>query len=718
MQRPIEIDSALGKGALLFGRMKGHEELGRLFEFEVEVLSEQDDIDFKQVIGQPMTVHLELPADGTRYFAGLVTRFGHLGTLGRYQLYRATLRPWLWQLTRKSDCRIFQSKSAVEIVKAVLREHSIKFTASLSRSYRPRDYCVQYRETDFDFVSRLMEEEGIYYFFEHEDNNQTLVLADSSIAHGPMPGYEEVPYYPQTDATNRRLRDHIDTWNASEGLESGACLLQDFDYERPAANLQVKLVSQHELANKDFELYDYPGSYGATADGEEYVRIRLEEQYARQAVSTGAGDVRGLSPGSTFKLTNMARAGEYLVVSADYQFKSDAYESGVEGGFELRSAFSVIDSQRPFRSARITPRPVVQGPQTAIVVGKGGEDIWTDDYGRIKLHFHWDRLGQANESSSCWVRVAQLWAGSGWGGLHIPRIGQEVVVEFLEGDPDRPLVTGSVYNGSNKPPYGLPGDQTQSGIKSRSSKGGNAGNFNELRFEDKMGSEEVYLQAEKDHVILVKHDEKLTVQHDRKKAISHNETTRVGANRSETVGANEMITIGANRTESVGGNESVTIAGAQAYTVAMAAAETVGAAKAVTVGGAYAETVGAARTMAVAGSLSMSSGGASSLQAGKSVSINAASTVSVAAGKELSIKSGKDMTIAAGKNLSLTVAKDAAIGVKGKRSQKIEKSDALDVGDKLMIKVKKEVVVKCGSASITVKSGGDIIIKGSKVKIN
>jgi type VI secretion system secreted protein VgrG len=548
-QRTITIETPLGPDGLLFRRMTGHEALGRLYTFEIELLSAEEGIDFGRVVGQPVNVCVDQGNGGPRYLGGVVSRFADAGPLGRYTLYHATVRPRLWLLTRKADCRIYQQLSVPDVVKKLLREHGLTtFSDSLSGSYRKREYCVQYRETDFDFISRLMEEEGIYYFFKHDKSEQTLVLADSPIAHNPVPGYEEVPYHPGADGLADE-REEIGSWTAAEEIASGAYFLQDFDFERPKANLQVKSVSQNRLAQKSLEIFDYPGGYTKTEDGEAYARLRLEELYAQQALVSAGGGVRGLGPGCTFKLTNHPRADqnrEYLVISATYELRAGTYETaGAPEGPGFQCTFRAMDSQRPFRPARTTHKPTVKGPQTAVVVGKQNEEIWTDEHGRVRLQFHWDRLGELNESSSCWVRVAQTWAGNRWGGIHIPRVGQEVLVEFLEGDPDRPVVTGCLYNGNNKPPYTLPANQTQSGFKTRSSKGGNEGNFNEIRFEDKKGKEQIFVHAEKDHTIEVKNDETILVE----------------GNRSEEVKKDESITISGKMTQSIGKDLKITISG-------------------------------------------------------------------------------------------------------------------------------------------------------------
>ena len=522
--RQVEIATPLGDDVLLFESMIATEQLGRLFTFEIDLLSKDADIRLEDVLGQDMTVKVALPDGGTRYFNGYVSRFNQAGMSGNYAAYQATLRPWFWFLTRTADCRIFQNKKVPEIIKEILGEHGFSglIEDTLSGKYREWEYCVQYRETDFNFLSRLMEQEGIYYFFEHREGKHILVLSDDYGSHATTSGYETIPYYPP-DQHDRRERDHISEWLITQEVQPGAYVLNEYDFEKPKANLETKRIIKRQHVKADFEIFDYPGEYTNAADGENYVRARIEELQAQHEVVSGGGNARGVSVGSLFSLKGYPRDDqnrEYLLVSATYQLEMDAYESTGSGGSGpvYSCSFSAIDSKEPYRAPRTTPKPVVQGPQTAIVVGKSGEEIWTDSngYGRVKVQFHWDRYGKSDENSSCWVRVAQVWAGKGWGAIHIPRIGQEVIVEFLEGDPDQPIITGCVYNEDNKPPYDLPNNQTQSGIKSRSTKGGNVDNCNEIRFEDKKDAEEIYIHAEKDFQRVVENNDTLKVGFDKK----------------------------------------------------------------------------------------------------------------------------------------------------------------------------------------------------------
>lgn len=562
--RPVEVVTPLGDDALLFYRMTASEQLGRLFEFELDLLSNEPEIRFNDILGRNVAVRLKLPGERERYFNGFVSRFSQEGTLDNFNAYRATLRPWLWFLTRTADCRIFQEQTVPEIIKRVFKDRGFSdYEEALSRNYRTWDYCVQYRETDFNFVNRLMEQEGIYYYFKHEKDKHLMVLADSASAHDPFPGYENLPFYPP-DSNLRRERDHVYAWNVIRSLQPGGCALNDFDFTRPKANLQVKSSIQHEHAHATYEVYDYPGEYLNTGDGEFYSRSRIEEHQVEYEQVQGQGNARGLAAGSLFYLTGYPREDqnrEYLVLSATHHLDADAYTSaGSSASVPVYScSFTALDSRQAFRPIRQTPKPAVQGPQTAIVVGPAGDEIFTDKYGRVKVRFHWDRFSPANETSSCWIRVAQVWAGKRWGGIHIPRIGQEVIVEFLEGDPDHPIITGRVYNNDNMPPYGLPANATQSGIKSRSSKGGTPGNYNEIRFEDKKGEEEIYLHGEKDWNVTVENDKRQSIGHDDILSVGNNRTAAIEESQNESIGASRTLKIGKTSTTQIGGDMVVTI---------------------------------------------------------------------------------------------------------------------------------------------------------------
>ena len=519
-ERDIRISTPLGPDVLLFHQMNGTESLGSPFRYDIEVLSEDDSIDLDKILGQDITIQMDGGQSGPRFFSGVVGAVQQAGTVGELARYLLIARPWLWLLSKTSDCRVFQKKSVPDIVQAVCKENGFtNFKKSLSGTYAPREFCVQYCESDMDFIHRLLESEGIYYFFEHEDGKHTLVLADSIGSHKKAPGYEKIPYFPLTGGA--RERDHIYDWNIGREVKPGKVVLTDFDFEKPKADLSAVSSKKRDHAQSKFEYFDYPGGYLKANEGEAYARNRMDEFQAEFEQASGAGSAMGIAPGILFSLDDFPRADqnqEYLVTEARYTLAADDYQSGGGTSDPFACSFTALPSRQPFRPARQTPSPRIFGIQTAVVVGKKKEDIWTDEYGRIKVQFHWDRYGKLDENSSCWIRVAQSWAGKGWGGLQIPRIGQEVIVEFINGDPDKPIVTGSVYNGDHKPPFKLPSEASQSGLRTRTTKDGTEKTFNELRFEDKKGKEEIYLHAERDFNRVVENNDTLKVGFETKDA--------------------------------------------------------------------------------------------------------------------------------------------------------------------------------------------------------
>jgi type VI secretion system secreted protein VgrG len=696
---PITMDVPAGAESLQFRALSARDELGRLFSYELDLISDDPALKASDLLGQTMTVHLEQRDGELRHFNGYITDFALVGSSGSFALYHVTLRPWLWLLTRTANCRIFQHLSVPDIVRQIFRDQGLTdFEERLSGNYQKSDFTVQYRESDFNFVSRLMEREGIYYYFKHAQDKHILVLADSYSAHDAGSGCETLPYFPPDIQRDARM-EFVDSWTTSHHLETGAYALSDFDFQRPNANLQAKLSAPNDHAQANFEIFDYPGAYTQVRAGEDYAKIRLEERHVDYAGAHGRTNARPFAVGNFFTLAEHPvedQNREYLIVSAHHEMRTHDPRSGAELPEEEvhRCDFSVIESSRPFRPARLSKAPIVHGPQTAIVVGKAGEDIWTDDHGRVKVKFHWDRFASGDENSSCWVRVSQAWAGSGWGGIHIPRIGQEVIIDFLEGDPDRPIITGRVYNGDNRTPFALPANQTQSGIKSHSTKGGGQNNFNALRFEDKKGSEQVYLQAEKDLDSLVKNDETRDVKHD--------QTITIGNDRKKTVVKNETVLVQGSRTETVAKQETITIGGSRTESVALAESITVGAARTTAIGGADSLTVGGAQMVSVGGARSIAVGGV------ESTSIGGARSVDVGANESVSISGSR----------TEDVGKDVTVSIQGKSSQTVAKDSVVDVGKKLVINVADEVVIKTGEATITMKKNGDITIKGKNIKLD
>jgi type VI secretion system secreted protein VgrG len=576
-ERTMAVETPLGKDKLLLQRLDGEEAVSKLFHFDLELLSEDPGLDFDAIVGKNVTVSLKLIDGSKRYLNGIVSHFYQGGCDSRFTFYRAQIVPWAWLLSLTTDCRIFQNMAAPDIIQKIFTDHGFQdYKNTLKKSYKPLEYCVQYRETDLNFVSRLMEEFGIFYFFQHESGKHTMILADTP-DYQPCSGQSEAKY--ERSGFGTEQEDVITAWTQQQEVRSGKCSLTDYNFETPSNKLEVNVESIHPPAAREkFEIYDYPGRYLNRPGGEELVKIRIEEEEMKRLTARGTSNCRAFTSGYRFALTKHYRDDlnkSYVLLSVTHKAEEKGYVSGEEESFAYTNSFSCIRNTVPFRPPRRAEKPVVHGSQTAVVVGKSGEEIWVDNYGRVKVQFHWDREGKNDEKSSCWVRVSQPWAGKSWGGVCIPRIGQEVLVDFLEGDPDRPIITGRVYNAQQMPPYSLPANQTQSGLKSRSSKAGSASNFNELRFEDKKGQEQVFLQAEKDWVILVKnnengtignnrterigHDESLTVGNDRTEVISNNETLTVGKNRSETIGIDHETTIGTNCTETVGNNHTLTV---------------------------------------------------------------------------------------------------------------------------------------------------------------
>jgi type VI secretion system secreted protein VgrG len=443
--------------------------------------------------------------------------------------------PSLWFLTRTSDCKIWQEKKIPDIIGEVLGDHSrVKVKKSLQGSYDPWDYCVQYRETDFNYVSRLMEQEGIAYHFAHGQGKLELVLADAPSAYADC---EDAKVEFVDDFADPGKPGQLFSWQRDWSYKTGKFAQRDYNFEKPTTDLLAKQNGKGEYEGAgDLEIYDYPGEYEKKGAGDADTKLRIEEEEATASVAQGSSSCRTFSPGFTFKAPDGKK---YLLTSVSHSASiRGAYESdGNTATFDYHNSFSCIPADVPFRPSRTTPKPIVSGAQTAVVVGKSGEEIDTDEHGRVKVQFHWDRYGEKDEKSSCWIRVAQSMAGPGWGGQFLPRIGQEVVVSYLEGDPDAPLVTGVVYNGENKHPFALPDKKTQSGFRSRSTKDAGDSNFNELRFEDKKDSEEIYFHAEKDFKRVVENNDVLEVGASKKK--DGDRTITVFNDHKETIGCSQ-----------------------------------------------------------------------------------------------------------------------------------------------------------------------------------
>ncbi len=514
----FSIETPLGTDVLLLARMRGQEGLSELFHFEIDLFSEQQAISLEKIVGKNVTISIFLTDGSIRYLNGLISRFSQehgrsreKGSELQSPYYSATVVPWLWLLTKTSNSRIFQNLSIPDIVKKIFTEQNLTdFKLDLQGQHSLREYTVQYRESDFNFVSRLLEEEGIYYFFVHENGKHIMVLADHPGANKACLG-QETAKFKLSGGEHFGTEDQISSLKMVKEIQAGKYSLNDYNYEIPNTDLGVTSDTTHALGPGEREKYDYPGVYATRNAGDNLANLRMEEEETRITTLSGSSDCRAFASGFRFKLENTSRDDwdnkDYLLTRIQHEADQAATYFGASSagkGKSYKNHFTCIPYKVPYRPACGTKRPVVEGVQTAVVVGPAGEDIYTDDYGRVKIQFHWDRQGKKNENSSCWIRVSQSMAGNGWGAMFLPRVGHEVIVEFLEGNPDRPIITGQVYHGINRPPYKLPDEKTKSSFKSNSSPGGEG--FNEIRFEDKKGEEQLFIHSEYNQDIRTKND--------------------------------------------------------------------------------------------------------------------------------------------------------------------------------------------------------------------
>jgi len=593
--RIVRAHTPLPPGALQFRSLHGREAVSALYEFEVDLLASTHTLDLKALLGKAVTLEIDTGGGAPRYLSGQATRFALVGREGestpRQYVYRATLRPWLWYLTQTSDSKIFQRMSAVDVIRQVLADYPFPVEYRLAGQYRNWEYCVQYQETDFAFVSRLMEHEGICYGFRHESGKHTLVLSDDVTQHDECPGAETVPYY-GPDRSTVPQEEFVSRWQVAEEITPDGFATVDYDFKKPAASLDAQSSNPGAYEHGGLQVYEWLGGYTEPDQGEHYSRIRLEALQTQRETVTGSCNVRAFAPGYLFTLRNHPRPAEnrqYLILEAHYRIREGGYASGADQA-QFETDFRVLPATVPYRPARATPVPRTHGPQTATVVGQPGEEIWTDEYGRVKVHFHWDRYGQKNENSSCWVRVSSPWAGGGFGGIQLPRVGDEVIVDFIGGFPDRPIVVGRVYNAGNMPPWELPGNATQSGFLSRS-KNGDRGTANALMFEDRPGGERIWLHAERDMNTEVEANETHTVDGSRTTLIGGDDTLTVMGARTTTVQGHETETFDSGADRTVNGDVTETVNGNETRTFNGDVAETINGKETRTVNGDWSETI-------------------------------------------------------------------------------------------------------------------------------
>ncbi len=646
-------DFSLGKDTFLLTGFQGDEYISKIFTFQIEVLSENHEVKADDIVGKTATVTIQ--NEQKRKFNGYISQFWQ-GEPEAHNLrrYKMVMVPWLWFLQKTNNHRIFQEMNSKEIISQIFNDLGFSDFVFKASGGKKREYCIQHNESDFDFVSRLLEEEGIAYYFKHEDSKHVLQLVDQKNA------YETCPENNLEYSKGNNPEAQLQSWQHFSEFRKGQWSLNDYNFKEPDNDLQAVAKTTSKFAkNKKFEHYEYPGLYETTF-GSDLVKIRLDAEEACRDMVEASSDCSSFYAGGRFtvkKHSTKSEKGEYIIVGIHHQAHDDSYYSGQNGDAGYGNTFTCIPSDVHFRPLQEHQRPVMRGPQSAVVVGPSGEEIYIDEHGRVKVQFIWDREGKMDENSSCWIRVAQSWAGNQWGSSFIPRIGHEVIVNFLDGDPDRPLIMGSVYNGKNKPPYP---SKTQSGIKTRSTKNGNAQNYNELRFEDKKGGEQIYIHAEKDMDTQVENNETLTVDNDRTKSVKHDENSKIDNDRNKTVGKNQSESIGKNKTIDVGENHSETI--------------------------------------------------------GKNIDINIGENHTESIGKNMTISVTKDLKETVDGKYVENVTKEYGLSAKTITMQADDKITLKTGSAQIVMKSNGDITIS--GNKINVKGSGNIVIKGSKVSTN
>lgn len=649
--------SLLGEPALVISRLEGTEAFSKLYTYEVKAKTpanplipwqQASNVDLKSLIGKEMTVEIELDGNGlddiisigkaVREISGMVQQARYIGRDGNQALYEIWLRPWLHLAELTADFKIFQQKSVVDIIDEVLGDYNFPCEKRLAGSYPLLDFQVQYGETDFDFIERLMEEWGIYWFFEHSDKSHQLILVDNVGAHKRFfsEAYHVIQYAPDKPKMDQ---EYISEFHFQEKITSGRWVTNDYDFTKSRADIMAIDSKPRKTSFNEMEIFQWPGDYEQPAIGEQLARVRMEERGAIGSRCSGSGELRGIVCGCDFELVNypVEKANrEYMILSSKLKVEEIDQVTSTES-FRYKCEFVVQPTTKIYRHPLTVKRPKTSGPQTAIVVGPKGEEIWTDEYGRVKVRFLWDRYGKNREFDSCWLRVSQAWAGNNFGGIYIPRIGHEVIVDFINGDPDRPLITGSLYNNITMPPWELPVNSTQSGLISRTLGGGRS-NYNGIRFDDKAGQEEYWEQAERNMTRLTKQNEVQTIGLNSDVNVGLSRNLFVGANYVSDVVGNSSALIGAGLAIQVGGSQSDSVAGAKGINVGGAFMTNVGGYHSLSVGGAHQVNVGGYHSLAVGGAMTLTAGGELVISA-KKIKIVGSSQV-VIQGGEVDINPG------------------------------------------------------------------------------
>jgi type VI secretion system secreted protein VgrG len=721
----VQIGS-LDQDLLLPTSLIGHEAISSMFSFNLDLISQKpEQVVFDQIIGEKVSIAVRLADDSRRFFNGFVSRIAQvgrdIGSQHRFTRYQVEVVPWLWFLSKIADCRIFQDQTVPEIVNQVFEEMGFTdFQLNLSRTYTKWDYCVQYRESDFQFVSRLMEEEGIFYFFEHDESSHTLVMADSPNVYKTCPGQPSAIFQPEGGIGEHE--DNVTSWVVEQELHSGKVTNRDHHFEMPDKTLEFSETTRFDVAqNNKLELYDYPGGYAekfnkpgqrldkVEPEGRVMVELQMEEQETPHLIHQASSECRAFMAGTKFELKNPppgVAEGPYVLTSIQHAATQDAgFVSSSEAPFTYNNTFSCVTDETNYRPRRITPKPIIAGPQTAVVVGPAGEEIFTDKFGRVKVQFHWDRQGKKDADSSCWIRVAQTWAGKRWGASFWPRIGQEVVVGFLEGDPDQPIIVGSVYNADQMPPYlgdGLDSkhknDNKLTGVKSNTTKGGVG--FNEWRFDDTKGKEQIFMHAERNMDVRVKNESMERVVSNRHLIVGYEKDGKKGGDQKEKIFQDKHLHVMRHQQEQIEGNVWLTVGKGQAED---------GGNQSIVIEKSKFEHIGDQDQLHVDG--------------GQFISIGDEQHITVKNDKLELLKANSHLHVLSNRNEKVDANQSLTVG--GNQQEKVGGNHALDASMQIHLKAGMTVIIEAGM-QLSLKVGGSFVdigptgvtIQGPMVLIN
>lgn len=698
--RHLRIQTGLGDDVLLLRQLTGSEGISQLFLFELDLLSQNGAINPLSIVGDNVSICIAPGEGAPRYINGFVKSFRYCGLEKRgYYAYKAEVVPWFWFLSKRTDCRVFQNKSVKDIVEFIFKELGFfDYVFALMEAHQPLQYCVQYNESDLDFICRLLEQEGIYYFIEHQPDKNILHLSDS-----PHHYADATPAKAEHSSGIRR-DEYIRLWQHAYEYCSGAFAQTDFDYEKFTQSLLTQTSTQLKIKNNSaFPQFAYPGSYKESDQGNALTKLRMQQEELRYEQALGASNIHSFEVGKTFTFKSEEALADHNKSYVLTQITHTAYNvSFLESEVKeppYSNQFVCIPAAVPFRPAFNTPKPRIDGVQTAVVVGPAGEEIYTDDQGRIKVQFHWDRYGKKDETSSCWVRVSTQWAGAKWGSVTIPRIGQEVVVTFINGDPDLPLVIGSVYNSANTPPYSLPDNKSMMGMKSRSSKGGDGGTYNELVIDDKKDAEEFRINAQKNYNMKIGKDASRYTVGNTTTKVDGNASTTVAGDTSHSTGGNDSFSVTGNRTAAVKGNQESTIQGNSTLTVVGNSDESINGTHSLTVGSNDTQSFGANQEISVGTNQTLSIG------VNQETTVGANQTLQVGGKQEIS---------ALAQSVSITTnAELSALQI----SQSGMTQISLSVGPSSITITPAGITLSMGASSVQINPAG-VMVSGPIIKLN